>query len=198
MKKSTFLFCNGPSGSGKTYFIENALPCDLFYVLKSATTRPMRTGESEGHPYFFRDEDFFETEPLATRLWVNQEIWVPGQKKWLYGVPENEIFNNLGKNLIYDVIEPRYTRQMIDWFRAHNLSRYYNFKIAYFLPPSDNVQIIKTRANMPDDTIVRQKNTCTPVDFVKAGLDVDYMLMPREGIGNQRLMAHIDRLKKTR
>ncbi|MBR4114562.1 MAG: hypothetical protein IKK40_00920, partial [Bacteroidales bacterium] len=64
--KKTLLFCNGLSGSGKTYFIKNTLPAGLFYNLRSATTRPMRDGESEGNPYFFRDESYFDNAPLAT------------------------------------------------------------------------------------------------------------------------------------
>lgn len=115
--KNTLLFCNGLSGSGKTYFIQNTLPTGLFYNLRSATTRPMRPGESEGKPYFFRDEAYFENARLATHLWVNEQFWTPGTLKWIYGIPEEEVFAHLGKNLIYDVIQPRYTRQLIDWFK---------------------------------------------------------------------------------
>ena len=88
MKKNTLLFCNGLSGSGKTYFIQNTLPQGLFYNLRSATTRPMREGESEGKPYFFRNEEYFDNTPLVTRLWVNKNFWTPGTPKWMYGVPE--------------------------------------------------------------------------------------------------------------
>ena len=143
MKKNTLLICNGLSGSGKTYFIQNTLPHGLFYNLRSATTRPMREGEAEGAPYFFRDELYFETEPLATRLWVNQRFWTPNTPKWMYGIPESEIFSHLGQNLIYDVIEPQYARQLIDWFHNHNLNRAYNIRVAYFLPPENNFDIVQ-------------------------------------------------------
>ena len=93
--KNIVLFCTGLSGSGKSYFIKHYLPSNLFYSLKSATTRPMREGEKDGHDYYFRDEQYFSTEKLATLLWVNEEFWMPGQPKWLYGVPEFEIYNNL-------------------------------------------------------------------------------------------------------
>ncbi len=196
--KKTLLFCNGVSGSGKSYYIKNTLPEGLFYSLRSATTRPMRAGESEGNPYFFRDEAYFKTAKLATFLWVNHQLWQPGAPKWLYGIPESEIRANLGKNLIYDVIEPQYTRQLIDWFNKNNLSRYYNFKIAYFLPPENNLETAQNRANMPNDIIVRQTNTCMPIDFLRAGLDIDYILSPRNGIYNPRLDAHIKRLARSR
>lgn len=189
------MFCNGLSGAGKTYFIQNTLPDGLFYNLRSATTRPMRPGESEGLPYFFRDEAYFDTAPLATHLWVNRDFWMPGTPKWMYGIPEFEIYENLGKNLIYDVIQPCYTRQLIDWFKSHGLDCEYNFRVAYFLSPEQNLETARARANMPNDADVRQTNTCDPIDFLKAGIDPDYMLMPRLGLYNSRLMAHIKRLQ---
>ena len=84
--KKTLLFCNGLSGSGKSYFIQNTLPAGLFYNLKSMTTRPMRPGESEGKPYFFRSERDFDTTPLVTHLWVNQALWTPGMAVWCTGI----------------------------------------------------------------------------------------------------------------
>lgn len=198
MKKNTLLFCNGLSGSGKTYFIQNTLPQGLFYNLRSATTRPMRDGESEGQPYFFRDEEYFDNTPLVTRLWVNKNFWTPGTPKWLYGVPEQEVREHLGQNLIYDVIEPQYTRQMIDWFNKNGLSRHYNFRIAYFLSPEQNLETARKRANMPNDADVRRTNTCDPIDFLNAGLDPDYILMPRSGLYNPRLTRHIAELSRKR
>lgn len=196
LMKKTLLFCNGLSGSGKTYFIQNTLPAGLFYNLRSATTRPMRAGESEGAPYFFRDEAYFDTAPLATHLWVNRDFWTPGTPKWMYGVPEFEIIEHLGQNLIYDVIQPCYTRQMIDWFRGRGLDREYNFRIAYFLPPENNFKTVSDRANMPNDTAVRRANTCDPIDFLNAGLDPDYILQPINGKYNPRLAAHINQLQR--
>lgn len=193
--KNTLLFCNGVSGSGKTCFIKEYLPQDLFYGLRSATTRPMRKQESEGNPYFFRDEAYFENAQLATRLWVNEKIWQPGMPKWLYGIPESEIYENLGKNLVYDVIEPRYSRQLIDWFNQNGLAKHYEFKIAYFLPYDNQEAVISKRANMPNDAIVRKDNTCNPIDFLNAGLDIDYILQPINNKYNPRLIEHIRQLQ---
>lgn len=194
--KKTLLFCLGESGSGKSYYIKNTLPNGLFYNLRSATTRPMRQGESEGKPYFFRDEEYFLTEPMCTRLWVNEQFWKPGVPKWLYGIPEIEVKSNLGKNLVYDVIQPKYARQLIDWFKVNGLNKEYNFKTVYFLSPANNLDIAAGRANMPNDTDVRRINTCAPNDFLEAGLDIDYILKPIENIYNLRLSAHIKRLQR--
>lgn len=198
MKKKTLLCCTGLSGSGKSYFVKNTIPDGLFYNLRSATTRPMRDGETDGNPYFFRDEAYFESEPLATHLWVNEAFWTPGTPKWLYGVPEFEIYENLGQNLIYDVIQPCYARELIDWFRKNGLCRDYNFRVAYFLAPENNFETARKRANMPNDIDVRSTNTCDPIDFLHAGITPDYILQARNGILDPRLMQHIARLNKSK
>ena len=174
--KNTVLFCTGLSGSGKSYFIQNVLPLNAFYNLKSATTRPMRQGEKNGREYYFRDENYFENEHFATKLWVNEAFWKPGVPKWMYGVPEFEIFDHIGQNFTYDVIQPKYVRQMIDWFKAKKLDSIYDFKIVWFLPMTNAKNIVKNRQNMPDDIKVRQTNTCNSRDFAQAGLMPDFTI----------------------
>ena len=175
--KKTVLFCTGESGSGKSYFIKNILPKNAFYNLKSATTRPMRDREADGREYYFRDEKYFEHEKFATKLFVNEQFWKPGQPKWLYGVPEFEIFDHLGANFTYDVIQPRYVRQMIDWFNSHNLTAQYDFRIAWFLPRKDNKTVVESRKNMPNDIQVRQTNTCDLKDFQNAQIYPDHIII---------------------
>ncbi len=175
-QKPTVLFCTGLSGSGKSYFVQNILPKGAFYNLKSATTRPMRNYEMEGREYYFRDESYFETEKLATKLWVNEQFWKPGDPKWMYGVPEFEIYDHMGANFTYDVIQPCYVRQMIDWFRTHKLDKEYDFRILWFMPPIDNFEIARKRQNMPNDLEVRKANTCDLQDFRSAKLCIDHIV----------------------
>ena len=170
------IFCTGQSASGKTTFIEKFLSTEDFHSLKSATTRPIRKDGKDKDKYYFRDEAYFDTEKFATTLFVNEQFWKPGQPKWLYGVPEFEVFDNLGYNFTYDVIEPKYVRQMIDWFRKKNLNKYYDFKILWFLPVDNAESIIKDRQNMPDDNKVRKENTCNINDFTKAKLKPDFVI----------------------
>lgn len=172
--KPIVFFCTGLSGSGKSYFVRNFMPSGLFHNLTSATTRPMREGELDGREYYFRDEKFFEVAPLVTRIWANEAYWTPGRPKWLYGVPESEIRAHMGKNMVYDVIQPKYARQMIDWFRAQNLP--YDFKVAYFIPSQNRKSIIESRTNMPNEQQVRQNNTCDPIDFLRADLNIDFII----------------------
>jgi guanylate kinase len=178
--KKTLLFCSGVSGSGKSYFIKNILPSGVFYNLKSATTRQMRDGEIDGREYYFRDENYFETEKFATKLFVNEAFWTPGTPKWLYGVPEFEILNHMDMNFTYDVIQPRYVRQMIDWFRKNNLENKYDFRILWFLPPTNSTDIVQKRQNMPNDIEVRKANTCNLSDFQNAGIYPDHIVISNQ------------------
>jgi guanylate kinase len=173
--KNTLLFLTGLSGSGKGYFFDNFLPRDRFYKLVSATTRKARDGEQDGREYYFRDQRFFDSEKFATYLFVNRGFCKPGDEKWLYGVPEQEIKSNLGKDLVYDVIQPMYVRQMIDWFQGQKIDGY-EFRVAYFLPPQDNFQIAEKRAVMKNDLDVRRTNTCDPIDFLRAGIQPDWFV----------------------
>ncbi|MBO7509172.1 MAG: hypothetical protein J6T57_02765 [Alphaproteobacteria bacterium] len=192
--KNVILFCTGLSGSGKSYFIENKLPKGLFYNLRSATTRAPRDGEIDGDKYFFRDEKYFDDTPLVTNLWVNRDFWKPGDSKWMYGVPESEVISNLGKNFVYAVIEPKYVCQMINWFRLHGLDTSYIFKIAWFIPPKNNMDTVNARANMPNDATVRRMNTCDAGDFLDVDLRPDYILRPVQNQNDPRLSQFIGAL----
>ena len=196
----TVLFCTGLSGSGKSYFIKNVLPRGMFYNLRSATTRPMRDGEQDGQEYFFRDEEYFENENFATKLFVNEQFWKPDEPKWLYGVPEFEITNNWHRNFTYDVIQPRYIRQMMDWFKDHDAARAYKFRIAWFVPTTNNFDTVSKRRNMPHDLEVRRTNTCTAEDFKAAGLHIDHIVVsnPQQLAIDDRLRAFLDLTERKR
>ncbi|MDL2295379.1 hypothetical protein LJC18_01015 [Lachnospiraceae bacterium OttesenSCG-928-E19] len=198
--KKTLLMCTGLSGSGKSYFIENYLPNGLFHMLIVGTTRPQRPGEIEGIDRYYMTEEYFteNKDKFITWSWINEFMWKDGDPKWMYGVPEFEVNKNNDKNLVYDIIEPKYIRQMIDWFKLHGLDQEYDFKIAWFLPPENNFDTVRARANMPNDEDVRRHNTCDAIDFLRAGIYPDYILKcsAEEVILDQRLIQHIEQLHK--
>jgi len=187
--KNILLFCNGLSGTGKTTFIQTYCIPNGFHNLVSATTRKMRDGETDGVSYYFRDEKYFDTEKFATYLFVNRAFWKPGEPKWLYGIPEFEINNNLGKDLVYDVIQPCYTRELMDWFIKRGLDKQYEFRVALFTTQElDNFAIARERAAMKNDLAVRQSNTCNMDDFRAANVNIDYITMPRNDKPNLDLI----------
>lgn len=197
--KSTLLFCTGLSGSGKSYFVKNILPTGAFYNLKSATTRPMRDGEADGREYYFRDEQYFDNEKFATKLWVNEAFWKPGMPKWMYGVPEFEIMDRVGMNFTYDVIQPKYVKQMIDWFNSKKLNQKYDYKILWFIPMLNNADIVKQRQNMPNDLDVRKANTCNIQDFDAVNLSPDHVVVnnPYQFAIDGRLKAFLHKIEQS-
>ena len=71
--------------------------------------------------------------------------------------------------MVYDVIQPRYAREMIEWFKRNRLASKYKFLPLRFLPPANNFETAKQRQNMPNDMEVRKTNTCDIQDFIDAG-----------------------------
>ena len=196
MSKKILLFLNGESGTGKTFFKENIVPDGVFHNLISAASRDKRAEETDGKSYYFHDEDWFEQERasgnLATYLFVNEYCWQPGDRKWLYGVPVSEIYKHLGENLIYDVIQPRYTRELIDWFKKHHLDEMYEFRVAWFVTETvDNMVIAKQRAVMKNDTAVRTNNTCNKADFRAAKIKPDFITRPRDNKPDMNLINFV-------
>ncbi len=196
MSKKILLFLNGAPGTGKTFFKKNIVPEGMFYNLISATTRDKRPDEVDGMSYHFRNEEWFERERakgnLATYLFVNEALWQPGERKWLYGVPTSEIYGALGQNLIYDVIQPRYTRELIDWFKTHHLDEMYDFYVAWFVSETvDNMATAQERAVMKNDMVVRRQNTCNMGDFHAAGIKPDFITRPRDNKPNMNLFNFV-------
>ncbi|MDR2769873.1 MAG: hypothetical protein LBB08_00305 [Rickettsiales bacterium] len=175
MNKS-FLFLTGMSGTGKSWFWQNVVgPAGKFRKIVSATTRGPRSGEQEGVDYYFRNEAFFDSSEFAVKLFVNEAFWKEGEPKWLYGIEEAEIDRLRGENLTYDCIEPKYVRAVMDWCGAHG--RKYDFKIAYFLNSPEDTSVVQSRANMRNDMLIRSRNTCSPRDFLRAGIHPDWFML---------------------
>ena len=195
MDKKILLFCNGLSGTGKTTFIEKYAIASGFHNLISATTRPPRDGEVDGVSYYFRDDAYFaDRKKFATYLFVNENSWKPGDKKWLYGIPEFEVENHIGQNLFYDVIQPRYTRDLMNWFIARKLNEKYDFRVAYFTTNQDNFDIARMRASMKNDITVRRANTCNLGDFHRAGVKIDFITRPRDEMPKINLICLVERV----
>ena len=192
--KPKLICCIGESGSGKGYFIQNNLLKYGFYKLISATTREKRIHELNGRDYYFVDEDYFKDANLFTYLDVNKDIRKEGDKAWLYGVPSFEILDNLGKNFVYDVIQPKYARQLINNFIKNNLD--YDFKTIFFIPP-DNKNVINFRANMKDDLQVRTQNTCCLLDCMEADIFPDFFVKSSfdKTIVDPRLIEYLENIK---
>lgn len=97
------ILCGG-SGTGKDTLAQMiADKCDV-NTLVSATTRPMRTGESEAVNYYFVDDETFD------RLEMNDKI-VASRKYdtefgvWKYGLNVDEIDSKLSKSHCVTIVD---------------------------------------------------------------------------------------------
>lgn len=93
MKLKTIIV-SAPSGAGKSSFVERLCReeprvCDVI----TYTTRQMRRGESEGHPYHFVNKEKFES--LAAQNYFVE--WANVHTN-LYGTPWNQIREAWGRN----------------------------------------------------------------------------------------------------
>lgn len=95
--------------------------------------------------------------------------------KWLYGVPVFEMEKYRNRHVIYDVIEPKYVRQMIDYLKANDYP--HQAVIVHFQNPKNNFDIAAGRATMANDVAVRTMNTCDLSDYWREGLVPDFQLL---------------------
>jgi guanylate kinase len=123
--KVPLIIVSAPSGAGKSTLVEKALQ-DFDFLVDSVsyTTRAIRAGESEGHPYHFVTKEKFVE--LKDKGFFVETAEVHGH---YYGTPRHQIddAHKVGKTMIMDV----------DVQGAESLKRLYPDALTVFiLPPS--------------------------------------------------------------
>ncbi len=123
-----------PSGSGKTTIARHLLASfpELAFSI-SATTRPIRAGETDGHDYYFLSQEAFR-RAVEEGAFVEWEEVYPGK---YYGTLLREVERlwQLGKVIIFDV----------DVLGALNLKRHFGDKaLALFVQPP-SVEVLEDR-----------------------------------------------------
>jgi guanylate kinase len=139
-----------PSGAGKSSFVERA--CREEKRLEDTvtyTTRAMRKGETQGHPYYFVSKEEFEAK-IAENFFVE---WAQVHTN-LYGTPYDQLEKAWfqGKCIIMDV-----DVQGADTFKA----KYPDAVSIFILPPSiDELRrrIEKRDGGIPADIEIRMAN----------------------------------------
>lgn len=140
----------GPSGVGKSSFVDlitKEMP--ILFDTVTYTTRAMRKGESEGHPYHFVDENKFRS--LLKEGFFVENAEVHGR---LYGTPKHQIDDAIaaGRVVIMDV----------DIQGAKTFKAFYPEAFAIFIhPPSiDELRrrVISRDGKVADDLEVRMEN----------------------------------------
>lgn len=99
--KTQMIILAAPSGAGKSSFVEKITQEDLrLRDTITYTTREMRQGESQGHPYYFVSKEEFEKK-IAENFFIE---WARVHTN-LYGTPHYQIEETFkeGKCVIMDV-----------------------------------------------------------------------------------------------
>ncbi len=147
--KGKLIIVSAPSGAGKTTLVRHLLGANLnlgFSV--SATSRPKRTGETDGKDYFFISEEQFREKIDNDELLEWQEVY-PGS---FYGtlIAQVELLLNQGRNVIFDV----------DVVGGLNIKKFYgNRALAVFVSPPSVEELgkrLSARNTDTRETIVRR------------------------------------------
>lgn len=148
--RTRMIIVAAPSGAGKSSFVEKLAAEDSrLHDVVTYTTRSMRTGESQGKPYFFITLEEFEKKKKenffieCAKVHTNQ-----------YGTSYEQLNNawEQGKVVIMDI-----DIQGVETFK----SKYPDAKTVFILPPSlDELRrrVIKRDGNPPPDLEVRMQN----------------------------------------
>ncbi len=148
--KTKMITVAAPSGAGKSSFVERISQEDARLVdVITYTTREMRRGETQGHPYYFISIEEFQN--LLEKNFFVEHARVHGN---FYGTPEDQLRKawEEGKCVIMDV-----DVQGAETFRR----KYPDSKSIFILPPSiDELRrrIIKRDGKVPADLEVRMTN----------------------------------------
>src|SRR3546814_8046797 len=100
-RRGVMFVLSSPSGAGKTTISRKMLAADPDIALSiSATTRPMRPGETDGVDYHFVDVDRFKT--MAADGEFLEWAHVFGHR---YGTPRDRVEDLLaaGKDVLFDI-----------------------------------------------------------------------------------------------
>ncbi len=139
--QAKLIIVTAPSGAGKTTIVKHLLktfPNLAFSV--SATTRPIREGETNGKDYYFISEEDFRIKILEDAFLEYEEVYA-GR---LYGTLLSEVdrLTNEGKAVLFD-IDVKGALNIKQKFGAQALS-------IFIKPPSVEVLIERLKSRQTD------------------------------------------------
>ena len=169
-RRGLMLVLSSPSGAGKTSISRALLECDGNLSLSvSATTRPQRTGETDGKDYHFVATEDFEALVAAGELLEHARVF-----GHLYGTPKAPVEAALsaGRDVLFDV-DWQGTQQLAERARDDLVS-------VFILPPStaELEQRLRSRARDPEDVV--QARMAKAADEMSHWAEYDYVIVNRD------------------
>ena len=190
-RRGLMLVLSSPSGAGKTTISRELLARDGGLVLSvSATTRPMRPGETEGVDYVFMDQARFD-EMVRDGAFL-EHATVFGH---CYGTPRRPVEAALdeGRDVLFD----------IDWQGAQQVSEEAREDLVsvFILPPSTEEleRRLHTRAQDSDDVV--RARMAKAADEMSHWAEYDYIVVNEDveaSVAAVRSILEAERLRRER
>ncbi len=190
-RRGLMFVLSSPSGAGKTTLSRLLLErIPGLRMSVSATTRPMRPGEVDGHDYFFVDKPRFEEMVRKNELLEWATVFDNR-----YGTPRTPVEAALsaGQDVLFD-IDWQGTQQLREKARADVVS-------VFILPPSaaDLEKRLHTRAQDSSDVIRKRMSRAS--HEMSHWAEYDYIIINRdidEAFAEVQSILKAERLKRER
>ncbi len=190
-RRGLMLVLSSPSGAGKSTLSRALLKKDSGISMSvSATTRPMRPGETEGEDYFFVDQEQFDAMAEAGEFLEHATVFENS-----YGTPKGpvEAALNEGRDVLFDV----------DWQGTQQLARNAGKDLVsvFILPPSveEIERRLHTRAQDSDEVVRTRMAKAT--SEMSHWAEYDYIIVNEDveiSVARVEAILAAERLKRER
>ena len=190
-RRGLMLVLSSPSGAGKTTISRELLARDGGLVLSvSATTRPMRPGETEGVDYVFMDPARFDEMVRDGAFLEHATVF-----GYCYGTPRGPVKAALdeGRDVLFD----------IDWQGAQQVAEKAREDLVsvFILPPSTEEleRRLHTRAQDSDDVV--RARMAKAADEMSHWAEYDYIVVNEDveaSVAAVRSILEAERLRRER
>jgi guanylate kinase len=190
-RRGLMLVLSSPSGAGKTSISRELLRREPGLTMSiSATTRPKRPGETDGHDYFFVDATEFG-------LMVNRDEFLEHAKVFgnYYGTPRGYVEETLqkGQDVLFD-IDWQGTQQIRERLPADLVT-------VFILPPSTVELERRLNARAQDPAHVVAQRMAQASNEMSHWPEYDYIVVNRdldESVAKVQSVLAAERIKRER
>ncbi len=190
-RRGLMLVLSSPSGAGKTTIARELLAQDDNLTLSvSATTRAMRSGETEGVDYLFVDQARFDAMVAEGAFLEHAKVF-----GHCYGTPQAavEVALAAGRDVLFD-IDWQGTQQVAEKTREDLVS-------VFILPPSTGELERRLRARAQDPDEVVRGRMAKAADEMSHWAEYDYIVVNQdveESVAAVRSILQAERLRRER